>query len=161
MTPDRVADQVLCWVKAAIVANGCPEPSRSYVSAGGVAWDTCDQLTVGVAGRIFRSVQFPNEYRGEERCFDGWLVVPLAIVWTRCVPSIDARANPPSADALQKAHAAIYRDAALVWNLVEAGSLPDEEWERAIVTQEFIGPQGGVLAIDTRVTIGVGHEVWC
>lgn len=158
---EQLTNEVLCWVKAAIVEAGCGEPTRAYPAAGAIAWDTCDQLTVSVAGRVYKSVSFPTEYRGDDRCFSGWLVVPLAIVWTRCVPTLDTRNNPPSPKALEEAFSAIYRDAAVVWNLVESGTLPDDEWERSIITQEFVGPQLGVLAIDTRVSIGVGHEVWC
>lgn len=157
-----LSDRVRCWVESAIIEAGCPAPDRSFVSAGTVAWDnTCGQLTVGLAGRAFRSIEFPNEYRGQERCFSGYLVVPLAIVWTRCVPASDARGNAPSAEALAAAHEKVYADAAVVWNVVASGALPDDEWERANVTQELVGPLGGVVAVDTRVTIGVGHEVWC
>lgn len=156
-----LSERIRCSVMGAIEAAGCAAPSKSYVSVGGVAWDSCDQLTVGVAGRVYRSVSFPNEYRGEERCFDGYLAVPLAIVLTRCVPTLTDRGTAPTDEQMAEAHARVYADAAVVWNHIEAGTLPDDEWERANVSQEFVGPLGGIIAIDTRVTIGVGHEVWC
>lgn len=164
MTPNELSgmlDSLRCWVESAIVEAGCPKPTRSNIAAGTIAWDGCDQLTVSVAGRIYRSVEFPAEYRGPERCFDGYLVVPVAIVWTRCSPTQDARQNPPTPAAIAEAHTRIYNDAALVWNLVESGTLPNDEWERTGITQEFVGPVGDMVAVDTRVTIGVGHEVWC
>lgn len=164
MTPSGLADlldSVRCWVEGAIVAAGCPKPKRSYTAVGGIAWDTCDQLTVSVAGRIYRSVAFPTEYRGDDVAFAGFLVVPVAVVWTRCYPNKDGRGNAPRADVIGQSSGSVYGDAAVVWNLLEAGTLPNDEWERTGITQEFAGPQDGVVAIDTRVTIGVGHEVWC
>ena len=39
--------------------------------------------------------------------------------------------------------------------------VPSPEWDRAALSQTFVGNQGGCIAIESRVTIGVQSEDWC
>lgn len=140
--------------------HGCVDLSRSYVSVGLVAWDDCNQLTVGPE-RIYRSISFPLEANDREWCdFGGLIAIPLLISLTRCAPTQDDAGNPPTEDELQKPHASILHDAAVLWN-VAVGELPDDEWERAAVSQSFAGNSGGIIAIETRLTVGIDQALWC
>lgn len=137
--------------------EGCVELSRAYVAVGQVAWDDCDQLTVGPE-RVYRYTTFPGESFEPEYC-GALLAVTALVTLTRCVPSSSDSGTPPSADQLQAAHTSVLHDGAVLWNAV-TGPVPDD-WERAGVSQTFLGNHSGLVAIETRLTVGTGDEWWC
>jgi hypothetical protein len=79
----------------------------------------------------------------------------------RCVPSPDDRGNAPKPEALAAAHKAILDDAAIVWQSMASALPPEWEWDRSSLSQSFIGNEGGCVAIESRVTIGVDADSWC
>lgn len=158
-TTAQVNEALLDLACRALERAGCEPLTRSYRSVGMVAWDDCGQLTVG-SERIYRSIEFPNEYFGPEYCFAGFIALQTLIVLTRCVPVPDDLGEPPAADDVAAAHAVLEHDAAVLWN-VASGALPDGEWERAALSQSYVGNQGGIVAIETRFTLGLDSDSWC
>lgn len=159
--PASLSDAVLCLVEGALRVQGCAKPDKRYVSVGTISYDGCRQLTAGPNGRIYRSVSFPTETTDLELCYAGEVVVPMAVVWTVCSPTTaPGRMQLPTDAQLDDASGVALHDAGVIWNAL-SGELPDDEWERAGLSQEFIGPQGGIVGIVTRMLIGVGAETWC
>jgi len=154
----------LCeWLRSAIeadlIACGSEPITNTYNGVGLIAWDDCCGQLVVTPERIYRSQEFPNEDTTDERCFAGSIAVTLLASLVRCVPSPDDRGNPPKPAALALANKAILDDAAIVWQSM-SGPI-DPEWDRAALAQTFVGNQGGCIAIESRVTIGVQSEDWC
>lgn len=154
----------LCeWLQAAIIAEldacGRDAPTTTYPGVGLIAWDDCCGQLVVSPERIYRTQVFPQEDTTDERCSGGTVAVDLLASLVRCVPSPDDRGRAPSATALAAAHKLILDDAAVCWQAM-AGSLPDE-WERAAISQTFAGNEGGCVAIENRITIGIASELWC
>lgn len=160
MSSFAVLDALRCHVEAALKAHGCSEVARSFVAAGQVAWDDCNQLSVATGGRWYRTVQFPLEYTGDEMCWSGDLAVPIAVQLTRCAPVPGEGRIDVQAQALTEHAASVYHDADVIWNAL-AGALPNDEWTRAGLTSEIVGPQGGMLAIVHRFTLGLEADDWC
>ena len=156
----------LCeWMRGLILAelDECARPAitTTYSGVGIVAWDDCCGQLVVSPERIYRTTTFPGETAEPEYCcFGGTIAVPLLATLVRCVPVPDDRGRPPKADALAAAHKAILDDAAVVWQAVSRPAMPNE-WERAIVSQSFIGAEGGCISIETRLTVGVEAAQWC
>lgn len=151
-----VAQWFLDTTKQALEDCSRKEISRSYVAAGQIVWDDCCGLLVVAPERVYRSQEFPQEAGGLEICFGGTIVIPLVVVLVRCVPGLDPKGNPPSANALQVAYTELMGDAAVVYNAV-ISELPDD-WERANPTQTFVGAEGGCIGVETRVVIGVSQD---
>lgn len=162
MTP--VGPYELCeWLQAAILgeldACGSEPVSTTYVGVGLVAWDDCCGQLVVTPERVFRTQEFPNEDTTDEACYGGTIAVTLLATLVRCVPVPDDSGNPPKAADLSAAHKAVLDDAAIVWQAM-SGEI-DDEWDRASLSQSFVGGEGGCIAIESRVTIGVESELWC
>ena len=151
------------WVKCRVeeaLANANSEPLvQSYVGLGEIAWDNCCGTLVVAPERIYRSVEFPNENLDEENCYAGELTLNLLVLLVRCVPVLDERGRAPSPQALDDAHRAFLRDAAVVWQTVAACDLP-EDWERTGVAQTFVGAEGGCIAAETRLIVGLPQAKW-
>lgn len=155
----------LCeWLQAAILAEldccGSAPVTTTYPGVGLVAWDDCCGQLVVTPERIYRSQIFPQEDTTDERCYDGTVAVALLATLVRCVPTVDDLGNAPSPEALSKAHKAVLDDAAIVWRAL-VGPLLDPEWDRSTVSQNFVGSEGGCIAIESRVVIGVPSVQWC
>jgi hypothetical protein len=153
----------LCeWLRSAIHADllacGADEVTTTYPGVGLVAWDDCCGQLVVSPERIYRSQEFPLEDTTDERC-GLWIAVALTATLVRCVPGPDDRGTPPSATVLAEAHKSILDDAAIVWRSM-TGPL-DPDWERSSVSQTFVGNEGGCIAIESRVVIGVPQSEWC
>jgi hypothetical protein len=133
--------------------------TAAFVAAGAVAWDECCGTLIAAPERIYRTADFPNEGQSADFCETGSLVVNVLILLLRCVPSVDDRGNPPTADALNASYQRAIRDGAIVWDAV-TGDLP-EGWERANVSQTFTPDEGGCIGVETRFTIGLPQEGWC
>lgn len=154
----------LCeWLRAQIIADlaacGSEPVSTTYPGVGLVAWDDCCGQLVVSPDRIYRTQQFPLEDTTDERCSGGAIAVSLLATLVRCVPGPDDRGNPPKPAALSAAHKVVLDDAAIVWGSISAPINP--EWSRASLSQTFVGNEGGCVAIESRVTIGVESELWC
>ena len=154
-----IAAWLLATVQAALVDCDRDPINRAYVAAGQIAWDDCCGMLVVAPERIFKSARFPEQNANEELCWGGYLAVDFLVLLVRCVPVVDDRGRAPSAAALQAAYAELIEDAAVVYNAV-IGPLPYAEWERALPTQTFVGAEGGCIAVETRLTIGIPQDTW-
>lgn len=144
----------------AMTAAARPTISTSYAGVGLIAWDDiCGQLVVAPE-RIYRSSIFPTEDSSIEQCYAGTIAVTLVCSLVRCVPTLDNNGRAPSAGSLAAAHKSVLDDAAVIWRAVNLPVLDDEQ-ERALVAQDFVGGEGGAIAIETRWTIGVESSLWC
>lgn len=154
-----VAHWLLCLVENALVQANREPIQTAYVGAGQIAWDNCCGMLVVAPERIYRSIAFPDEATGQEFCFDGQLTQDLVVLLVRCAPTVDDRGRAPSQTALDEAHQNLIEDAAVVWNAIVCADLPDD-WQRANVSQQFVGADGGCIAVETRLTIGIPQLVW-
>lgn len=158
-SPHTIANWALCLVGDALINANRPEVQRAYVAAGQVAWDDCCGMLVAAPERTYRSVEFPVEFTAEEDCYLGVIVVELVVLLVRCVPTVDDRGRAPAAEALDAAYRSLLDDAAVVWNALICADLYDE-WQRANLSQTFVGADGGCIGVETRVTIGVPWTRW-
>lgn len=154
-----IAAWVLTTVQNALVDCDREPINRAYIAAGQIAWDDCCGMLVVAPERIFKSARFPEQNASEELCWGGYIAVELLVLLVRCVPVVDDRGRPPSAAALQTAYQELIEDAAVVYNACLT-SLPYEEWERALPVQTFVGAEGGCIAVETRLTLGIPQDTW-
>lgn len=162
MTP--VGPYELCeWLQAAILADlatcNRDDVTTTYPGVGLVAWDDCCGQLVVTPERIYRTQAFPTEDTTDERCYGGTIAVDLLATLVRCVPVPDDMGNPPSATALGEAHKRVLDDAAVIWQTM-SGEI-DPEWSRASLSQTFTGGEGGCIAIESRMTLGIDADLWC
>lgn len=155
----RAGWHLLCCVRDGLLNANRDEVQRAYVAAGQVAWDDCCGMLVVAPERIFRSVEFPIEAQDRELCYGGSLVAQFVILLVRCVPTVDEMGRAPTSERLDAAYQSLLEDAAVVWNSVVCCDLPSE-WERAAVSQTFLGADGGCVGVETRVMIGFDQEKW-
>lgn len=161
LTPYTVCEAIRAVVLAALDADpDSAEVTTTYTGVGLVAWDDCCGQLVVTPERTFRYTSFPQEATTDEQCFGGELGLTILVTLVRCVPTPDDMGNPPTAAQLQSAHERVLEDGAIVWNTI-VGPLPDDEWERANVSQDHVGGEGGCIAITTRLTVGLGTDRWC
>lgn len=154
-----IAAWLLATVQNALVDCDRDPINRAYVAAGQIAWDDCCGMLVVAPERIYKSARFPEQNANEELCWGGYLAVDFLVLLVRCVPVVDDRGRAPSAATLQTAYAELIEDAAVVYNAV-ISPLPYEEWERALPTQTFVGAEGGCIAVETRLTLGIPQDTW-
>ena len=158
-SPHTVSEWVLCLVRDALIAANRDDINRAYVAAGSVAWDDCCGMLVVAPERVYRSQSFPNEFADREICDNGWLVVNLVVLLVRCVPVVDDRGRAPSQVALDDAYQNILEDSAVVWNALQCASMPDD-WDKAALSQQYVGADGGCVGVETRLTVGVPLGKW-
>lgn len=161
MTYASAADVCRYWlnvVHAALVSCSRPEVKTRFVGSGEVAWDDCCGLLVVAPEAIFRYVAFPEAATGAEDCILGDLGMNLNVTLVRCAPTVSDRGIAPSADALDNAHTSLLEDAAVVWTAM-SGDLP-AGMERAGLAQSFVGAQGGCIAVETRMVVGIEQSKW-
>ncbi|MFI9026300.1 hypothetical protein [Streptomyces sp. NPDC053560] len=149
---------------------GCP--CRTCVVPGAVAWDWCDdpcsgdgsggQLSVNVL-RMWPSNPFPNEDRtvmGTRNCMPAPVTAAeLAVTLLRCAPTPDDQGCPPSCDELDTAARITHVDAVTVYNALYC-CLPGTSTRRrgrqfVIGQQRLVGPQGGCVGVEQRVTVAL------
>jgi len=159
LSPHTVSDWALCLVNDALTAANRDPVQRAYVAAGSVAWDDCCGMLVVAPERVYRSQSFPGEFADREICDNGWLVLNLLILLVRCVPVVDDRGRAPSQESLNDAYQNVLEDSAVVWNALQCVSMPDD-WDKASLSQQFVGADGGCVGVETRVTIGVPQGKW-
>lgn len=153
-----VATHLLCCIRDGLVNANRPDIQRAYIAVGSIAWDDCCGMLVVAPERVYRSQTFPAEFVGPEYCVGGFIVVDLVALLVRCVPTVDDRGRAPSAAALDAAYKDLMDDAAVVWNSILCCDF--EDWERGAVSQTFVGADGGCVAVETRVTLGLEQQRW-
>lgn len=184
LTPYSVhdlAEAVLGCVCAALDAAaetvpgqpGCP--CRTCVIPGVVAWDGCGpedcapdgepgQLTVSVA-RIYPAGQnFPAEDRTVQGV-RGCMLPPLTaaeliITLLRCAPVQDEDACPPTCEEQTEAARILHVDASTVYSalwccLPGLGPNPRRPPRFVIGAQRIVGPDGGCVGVEQRVTVAL------
>ncbi|MFF4385621.1 hypothetical protein ACFY0G_02325 [Streptomyces sp. NPDC001552] len=152
---------------------GCPD-CRTCLVPGTPAWDTCEdpcgttppkaggQLTVNVL-RTYPSTTFPQEdreIRGLKNCPPPTLLaVVLAVTLLRCAPGPTEDGCPPTCEELNQASRVLHVDLATVYNallccLPETTPVPRRRrW--VLGESRVIGPEGGCVGLEQRVTIGI------
>ncbi|MEV5677071.1 hypothetical protein [Streptomyces sp. NPDC052179] len=152
---------------------GCPS-CRTCVVPGAVAWDSCDdpcsdtatggQLTVSVA-RLYASsdVDFPAEsssVQGVRGCLPPPMTaLELVVTLLRCAPTFTEHGCPPSCEELSAASRVLHVDMVTVYNALLC-CLPGTEQRRrgrrfVMGAQRTIGPQGGCVGLEQRVTVAL------
>lgn len=158
-SPIAVAEVMMNRALAALEACPTSEPiESSYCVIGELVWDECCGILVGVPLRTFKTQVFPQQVTDVTNCDSSLLAVEIAIVLLRCAPVVDAQGNIPPVEESSAAYAAAANDAAVIFNEMMA-AMP-EGWERANLEQSF-DVEGGCIAIDTRMTIGLPQTEWC
>lgn len=158
-SPHSVSEFVLCQVRDGLIAANRSDVQRAYVAAGAVAWDDCCGMLVVAPERVYRSQAFPAEFADREICDHGWLVLNLVVLLVRCVPVVDDRGRAPSQEALDDAYKNLLEDSAVVWNVLQCMSMPDD-WDKAGLSQQFVGADGGCVGVESRLTVGVPVAKW-
>jgi len=158
-SPADVAEVMMNRVLAAIEADSSSEPIvDSHVFAGELVWDDCCGILGATWIRVFSTESFPAPVTGLSSCDSTLLAVDIAVILLRCSPVMDENGVPPTIAAMQASAVAAAGDAAVIYNTL-LGDLPGG-WERAAVEQT-IQNEGGCIAIDTRLTIGLPQSDWC
>lgn len=158
-SPLAVAEVMMNQALSALGACDRSEPVvDAYCTLGEVVWDDCCGVLIGVPLRVFKTASFPNPVTDYTNCGTSELAVEIAVVLLRCSPVIEAHGGVPASDVIEAAAVEAAHDAAVVLNAL-LGDLP-EGWERALVEQT-IENEGGCIAIDTRMTIGLPQNDWC
>lgn len=156
-------------------ALGCP--CRACVIPGAVAWDGCDalegcgggpgapgQLTVSVARIYPAGDRFPamdTTVQGVRGCVPPQLTAAeLVITLLRCAPVMGEDGCPPSCEELAEAARAVHVDAATVYSalwccLPSLGPNPRRPRRFVVGAQQIIGPQGGCVGLEQRVTVAL------
>ncbi|MDX2730996.1 hypothetical protein [Streptomyces sp. PA03-2a] len=151
---------------------GCPS-CRACVVPGQPAWDSCDdpcgeesggQLSVSVA-RIYASTDadFPAEARmvqGVRGCaLPNVTALELVVTLLRCAPTFTEQGCPPTCDELSAASKILHIDMVSVYNGLLC-CLPGTEQRRrgrrfVMGVQRTIGPEGGCVGLEQRVTVAL------
>ncbi|TDC23419.1 hypothetical protein E1265_12845 [Streptomyces sp. 8K308] len=151
---------------------GCPD-CRACVVPGAPAWDGCDdpcsdqraggQLTVNIARLYPSGINFPAENRdvqGARGCIPPPVTaVELVITLLRCAPMPDETGCPPRCTDLNAAARILHVDAVTVYNALLC-CLPATGGGRrgrrfVLGTQRTVGPEGGCVGIEQRVTVAL------
>lgn len=159
-SPIAVAEVMMNRALVALQANPLSALiTESYVVVGELAFDECCGTLAAAPIRTFKSASFPQQATDVTNCDSSLLAVDIAVILLRCAPTIDAQGNPPSPEEMSTAFTAASHDGAVVLNAMMA-DMP-EGWERANLEQTFEGAEGGCIAIDTRMTVGLPQTDWC
>lgn len=147
---------------------GCP--CRVCVVAGQPAWEDCEdpcsgetggQLTVHLA-RIWPSSQFPDEnrsVRGTPGCPQvSTTAAELVITLLRCSPVGSEDGCPPTCEELEAVARTVHVDTAVVHTALLC-CLPHTAGRRGrrfvLGQSRTVGPQGGCVGIEQRVTVAL------
>jgi hypothetical protein len=159
-SPAAVAEVMMNRALVALEDCATSEPIvESYVVVGELAWDECCGILAAAPLRTFKTVNFPTAATDLTNCDSSLLAVDIVIILLRCMPTMDAQGNMPTPAEMTAASAAVSNDAAVIMNAMMDG-MP-EGWERAALEQTFEGADGGCIAIDTRMTVGLPQTDWC
>ncbi|EDY43994.1 hypothetical protein [Streptomyces sp. SPB074] len=182
-TVHDMAETILACVCSALDATeaevdgqpGCP--CRACVVPGAPAWDGCDdpcgssgaggQLTVHVA-RLFPSSSFPEQDRsvlGTRGCTPpSTLAAELVVTLLRCAPVIDERGCPPTCKEQAAAARITHTDASTIYTALLC-CLPQTGGRRGrrflMGESRIVGPQGGCVGVEQRVTVALSGCAPC
>lgn len=149
--------------------SGCPT-CQVCVVPGVPAWDAClndcsgeagGQLTVSLA-RLYASTHhtFPAEdrtVRDARECMVPSMAAEFVIGVTRCAPGPTEQGCPPSCDDLTASARQLHADAATVFQAllccVPRTSTAHRGRRFVMGPQRVIGPEGGCVGIEQRVTV--------
>lgn len=157
------AAALLACVRATLAVTVAGVPDRVCLVPGELAWDECDcGLLAVTVGRVYPSSTFPTDVSLDPRqvdCAPPYTVADVTVTVLRCAPTVDEAGNPPTCDDLAAAAATWRADAAAVLtgvacclpDLVDAGRI--EQYRIGDLTP--LGPEGGCMGSELRVTIGL------
>jgi len=155
-----VAEVLLSRVLEAIEGNPNSDPiSESYTFLGDLAYDDCCGVLAASPLRAFSTINFPQPTTSVTNCNSSLLAVDIIVVLLRCHPVIDPANRIPTTEAQSLSFGGASGDGAIIHNVL-LGDLP-EGWESAGIEQSTSSVDGGCVAIDTRVTIGLPQSTWC
>lgn len=159
-----VCESVRDVIDNALTAAGRKVGSR-LIAVGGAAIDLTDcngMLIVGIERTFQARTPFPTTASTSDSELIG---VDLLVLVARCVPVVDEHGAAPSVDEQQSAHGPVLADSALVWSICKTATfgtdLYGDTWERGPVSQDFVGPEGGVVLVATRFALGLPIDEWC
>ncbi len=159
-SPIAVAEVMMGRALAALEANPRSAPiADAYVVIGELAFDDCCGILAAAPARVFKSGAFPLAVTDVTDAALSLLAVDIVVILLRCAPTVDANGNMPSTAEMSAAFTAASHDAAVIYDAMLA-PMP-EGWERANLEQTFEGADGGCIAIDTRMTVGLPQTDWC
>lgn len=136
-------------------------PDRSCVVPGAVAWDACEcgQLSVSVI-QSWPAVAFPGDPQTGSAtlsaCQAPYLVADLLVQVARCAPNPDGSGSV-SCPALERGALIVAEDGAAIREACFCGLqfLKDRDDDFIVRGQITVGPEGGCMGVEQRVTIGI------
>lgn len=178
LSPATLAGYVLDRVMDALAAcqrPGFREQDQGDAKAGHMVTvasfaidECCPGLLVVAPERTWRTTAgtFPAEAASDNVHSDELIACDLLVALARCWPTLDDDGNAPPLEAQERAADGVLADAAVIWRALASDSLigrtwPDDDYERGTLNQTFLGPEGGCIIIETRVTLGVPSGTWC
>lgn len=148
-----VASQVLDICSAGLT----DAPERQYVTQSLPAFD-CEELIVGADGILGHDGDISIETTGPVRCLS-MRAAELSVWLVRCVPSIDANTQPPTAAQMDASAQRLLADPLEMFNALMAAYLAGEfstcfglafmRWTSVVDQGEF---GGGVLRVRVDLT---------
>lgn len=169
-TPFTVCAAVLAYVQQALEDADPPRPvGVAMVAAGALLVDDCcDGLLVVAPERIWRTIEpFPTEAGPDAVCDPYPIAIALVVTILRCTPTLDDKGRAPSVASQEAALSALLIDGAVVWKALRDPALLGDDgtgyplWERAALSQTYLGGEGGCIGVETRVTVGIEQSSWC
>lgn len=150
---------------------GCP--CRACVVPGAPAWDECGntnpctekgtpgQLTVHFA-RTYPTSRFPQEdlqVYGQPGCKPPpTTAAELVVTLLRCAPTVDDHGCPPTCEEMETAARVTDIDSVTIYNAIMC-CLPKTAGRRGrrfvMGQQRIVGPQGGCVGVEQRVTVAL------
>ena len=136
-------------------SNPCKCPCRKFINVGETVWDDCcpdGQLWVSME-RTFTYEKFPIASAYPTGC-QSPLAADVVVGLIRCAPTADAQGNPPTPDNYTNNAINMYADAQAIYQGLICCLLPTRKCQEfAMGAQRFIGPRGGCVGVETRLTI--------
>lgn len=157
--PSRIWDVCQDVLQAVVTRHGAPLPSRQYVAAGLPAWDCelvavwCESTAGFDANVAVEAVEAIRRAAAHSMRY-GIFVVTV----TRCAPALDHRGRPPSVADEETVARLLYEDAQRILNSLLAAEKAGELGDcNGVAFQQWntIGPEGGYVAGELRVRIGL------
>lgn len=157
---------------------GCP--CITCVTPGKPAWDSCcdclpdgqhgGQLTVHVE-QVWPYQEWPDPATGRDmhKCAPAGmgLAADLVVTLLRCTPTVSDQGFPPGCDQLQESARVTHVDQMVVAAAVTCcfpEALPARRGKRRRVLlreSRVVGPEGGCVGSETRVTVDLGPACLC
>lgn len=135
--------------------SNCKCPCRKFINVGETAWDQCcpdGQLWANIE-RIFTYKTFPIAAANVEGCQTP-LAADVVIGLIRCAPTMNTNGEAPTPDQLTNAAIEFYADAQAIYQGLICCLVPTRRCQEfAMGAQRFIGPRGGCVGVETRLTI--------